>query len=182
MGAFPRSYKDETGKALIQGLLNKNRCSRLGTGVRGWGEIKRSTFFLVGVSGDLFSCIAGRELKAPIIPEAERYCDEQKLLEKVTLSDAEEFWDGARSEEREKVNATFKQFDGNGDGKITRRELGRVLQKLDRTYYTNEVVDHLLTSMDLNHDGFVDYNEFLSWIFTPEARSVRSAVDLDIHG
>eukprot|EP00927_Polykrikos_kofoidii_P002953 TRINITY_DN11174_c0_g1_i1.p1 TRINITY_DN11174_c0_g1~~TRINITY_DN11174_c0_g1_i1.p1 ORF type:complete len:1416 (+),score=263.14 TRINITY_DN11174_c0_g1_i1:217-4248(+) len=86
--AFPDKYQDLAGRRIMTAWLCKQPEKRLGVGPEGWEDIKNDAYFNEGVSGNLFSKIMGREIEAPIIP-TEHYTDE-KQLESVTLSDAEE--------------------------------------------------------------------------------------------
>ncbi|KAK9057830.1 hypothetical protein SSX86_022668 [Deinandra increscens subsp. villosa] len=66
-------------------------------------------------------------------------------------------------EERDEADLTeaFKVFDENGDGFISAVELQKVLGKLGFTE-ANEMgrVKMMISSVDLNHDGRVDFSEF----------------------
>lgn len=59
------------------------------------------------------------------------------------------------------LNEAFKVFDENGDGFISASELQKVLGKLGFTE-ANEMgrVKMMISSVDLNHDGRVDFSEF----------------------
>lgn len=50
-------------------------------------------------------------------------------------------------------------FDKNGDGKITRKELGESLQDLGIFISDKELIQ-MIEKMDGNRDGFVDIDEF----------------------
>jgi len=174
---FPSWYRDADGRELMAGLLTKEPHFRLGAGLGGISLIKESPFF-GGPSECLFDRIIGREMQPPVVPRCEQYSNEHQLNDTVTLSDSEEL--GSEGKQG-KIATAFRRFDLNGDGKITPQELGRVLQRLDGEFYTDSVVSQLLKTMDENHDGFINYEEFLRWIFTKDARPLRNAVDLDIH-
>lgn len=174
---FPSWYRDSEGRELMAGLLTKEPHLRLGAGLGGISLIKDSPFF-GGPSECLLDQIIGREMQPPLVPRFEQYSNERQLLDTVSLSDSEELGTEGK---HGKITAAFRRFDLNGDGKITPRELGRVLQRLDGQYYTDRVVSQLLQTMDQNQDGYIDYEEFLRWIFTSDARPLRDAVDLDIH-
>ncbi|XP_076893851.1 calcium-binding protein CAST-like [Bidens hawaiensis] len=66
-------------------------------------------------------------------------------------------------EDREEADLTeaFKVFDENGDGFISAMELQKVLGKLGFTE-ANEMgsVKMMISSVDVNHDGRVDFSEF----------------------
>jgi len=59
---------------------------------------------------------------------------------------------------------TFKNFDKNGDGKITAVELEKVFRQLD-TSMTSDQVATLFAKADQNRDGVIDYREFVEWLF-----------------
>merc|ERR550537_180457 len=76
---FPPKYNDSAGKKLMQALLERNPSTRLGAGVHGFADIKSNKYFKVGVSGDLFSKIIGREIEAPVVPGGDTYSDLKDL-------------------------------------------------------------------------------------------------------
>jgi calcium-dependent protein kinase len=57
---------------------------------------------------------------------------------------------------------TFSQFDKNGDGKLTAMELKAGISKIPGCTMTEEDVDNLMTVMDSNRNGFIDYTEFIA--------------------
>lgn len=63
----------------------------------------------------------------------------------------------------ENVVATFKRFDKNGDGVITKEEMHNVFSKVAPDL-TNEQVGTLLCMADLNGDGKIQYTEFVDWL------------------
>jgi len=63
----------------------------------------------------------------------------------------------------EHVKETFKAWDVNGSGRISRKELGHVLQRLCPSI-TDLDMERLFQAMDSNRDGGIDYDEFISWI------------------
>lgn len=86
---FPSRYRDHHGRALMQGLLNRQPKKRLGAGIHGYEDVKNADFFKVGHTGStLFNKIMGRELDPPVIPRGETYCNPDDV--QVALSDAEE--------------------------------------------------------------------------------------------
>mmetsp|Transcript_170153 Transcript_170153/g.545657 ORF Transcript_170153/g.545657 Transcript_170153/m.545657 type:complete len:917 (+) Transcript_170153:125-2875(+) len=86
---FPTRYKDAAGKAMIQGLLNRQPKKRLGAGLQGFEDVKNIEFFkLNGSTSELFNKIMGRELEPPVIPSGETYCNPDEF--EGTLSDAGE--------------------------------------------------------------------------------------------
>uniref|UniRef100_A0A7S4RK42 cGMP-dependent protein kinase n=1 Tax=Alexandrium monilatum TaxID=311494 RepID=A0A7S4RK42_9DINO len=177
---FCERYADVAGKKLLQGLLNKDPQARLGAGVNGLEDVKSAKYFRVGVSGDLFSMILGREVTPPVVPEGEQYSRERELNEQVSLSDADDL--GSENDGMDKPLAVFRKFDVNGDGKISRNELAKVLHGLDPSTFTEGAVSQLIGAADTNNDGYISFSEFLRWIASEDAEPVRMAVDSDLLG
>mmetsp|Transcript_47160 Transcript_47160/g.85143 ORF Transcript_47160/g.85143 Transcript_47160/m.85143 type:complete len:611 (+) Transcript_47160:142-1974(+) len=76
---------------------------------------------------------------------------------------------------------TFRRFDANKDGLISREELRRVLCSLDAAHFNEETVDKVLSNADTNADGKIQYEEFVSWVMkeTPaeDPEGDRAAID-----
>jgi len=86
---FPTRYRDQTGQALVQGLVCRQPKKRLGSGLQGYDEVKSAEYFKVGHSDlSLFNKIMGRELEPPVVPAAETYCGRDGP--ETNLSDAED--------------------------------------------------------------------------------------------
>jgi len=178
--AFPQGFGDEAAKNLIGGLLTRERSLRAGAGLSGWEEVKSHIFFLDASA--LFSRIAAREVKPPIVPSGELYPDEAWLAKNASLSDSEELGgSGTRDSKRHKLVQVFKRFDVNGDGRIGRDELGTILHSLGKAVFTPEEVDKMLDIVDTNKDGYIDYAEFSQWIFSNSADAFRNAVGLNVY-
>jgi len=71
---------------------------------------------------------------------------------------------GSMDTEYDCVSAVFRLWDRNGDGLITKKELKTVLAKTCPEMSTSQV-DTLCLHMDRNKDGFIDYSEFLEFLF-----------------
>mmetsp|Transcript_103700 Transcript_103700/g.274168 ORF Transcript_103700/g.274168 Transcript_103700/m.274168 type:complete len:618 (-) Transcript_103700:395-2248(-) len=87
---------------------------------------------------------------------------------------------------------TFKKFDKNGDGLISRDELVMVFKALAGSKFEDKDVDTLMVAADLNKDGKIQYKEFVSWVMadkkrkagppkaaSPDAIEKRGTIDLD---
>jgi len=59
---------------------------------------------------------------------------------------------------------TFKKFDANGDGNISRDELQRVLGAISGSQFDDDAVNALLLASDTNKDGLIQYEEFVAWV------------------
>lgn len=72
----------------------------------------------------------------------------------------------------------FKMFDLNGDGKISRVELGTVLRSLGETL-TDTDVEHMIRDADVNGDGEIDLEEFIN-LNTSSADIEKATVSSDL--
>eukprot|EP00408_Alexandrium_pacificum_P059099 CAMPEP_0171174908 /NCGR_PEP_ID=MMETSP0790-20130122/10964_1 /TAXON_ID=2925 /ORGANISM="Alexandrium catenella, Strain OF101" /LENGTH=428 /DNA_ID=CAMNT_0011639785 /DNA_START=147 /DNA_END=1430 /DNA_ORIENTATION=+ len=74
-------------------------------------------------------------------------------------------------DKRGKIADSFKRFDKNGDGVISKVELKEVLvaisQKSGRSGMTDDHIDKLIEVIDVNGDGYIDYEEFADWVTHP---------------
>ena len=76
------------------------------------------------------------------------------------------------SQEESDLNEAFKVFDEDGDGYISARELQVVLGKLGLAE-AKEIgrVEQMITSVDSNNDGLVDFFEFKDMMRSVVVRS-----------
>merc|ERR1712232_1239159 len=75
-------------------------------------------------------------------------------------------WESFRR--KEKIISTFKGWDINGDGFISKEELQRVMRLLG---VADEHIDKIFAAADTNADGAIDYAEFVHWLFYGSAIS-----------
>ncbi|KAG9443368.1 hypothetical protein H6P81_014708 [Aristolochia fimbriata] len=87
----------------------------------------------------------------------------------VTAEELEQFcrgWAGAEvveEEEDEELEAeAFRVFDADGDGRISKEELGEALKKLGHAREGDdpELCARMISAVDENGDGYVDFKEF----------------------
>jgi len=62
------------------------------------------------------------------------------------------------------LRALFRAFDIDGNGLISRKELHVVFAK-SCPHFSKKQVDVILDIMDVNHDGHVDYDEFVDFLW-----------------
>lgn len=65
----------------------------------------------------------------------------------------------------EEIISKFKHFDVNGDGKIDKKELEKILRGVDPKKWSKKEVGRLFRYMDESEDGALDYAEFVKWCF-----------------
>eukprot|EP00927_Polykrikos_kofoidii_P046948 TRINITY_DN41052_c0_g1_i1.p1 TRINITY_DN41052_c0_g1~~TRINITY_DN41052_c0_g1_i1.p1 ORF type:complete len:743 (-),score=110.41 TRINITY_DN41052_c0_g1_i1:120-2348(-) len=65
------------------------------------------------------------------------------------------------------LKAAFEAWDEDGNGTITRSELGGILSRLGT--FSSDEVDRILLEADKNGDGVIDYQEFVEWLAAPAA-------------
>jgi len=183
---FPSKYTDAAGKKLIKGMLERDVAQRDGVkGSNGWEEIKANHFFKKGVSGNLFNQISGREIVAPINCAAETYSDEAEMADMgCSLSDSEELGKDESADVGCRVLVAFKKFDLNGDGKIDTDELTKVLCALNPKVFTDKMISQIMAAADTDHNGQLDYEEFVAWVFSDQdmdlINAFKEVIELDI--
>lgn len=87
---------------------------------------------------------------------------ETKADTKVDAKDAKEL-----KKKEAMIVDTFKKFDKNQDGVISRSELTAVFKALGGGKFSDSDIDALMTAADTNKDGKIQYNEFVSWVMSP---------------
>eukprot|EP00929_Paragymnodinium_shiwhaense_P114258 TRINITY_DN825_c0_g2_i1.p1 TRINITY_DN825_c0_g2~~TRINITY_DN825_c0_g2_i1.p1 ORF type:complete len:750 (-),score=267.75 TRINITY_DN825_c0_g2_i1:151-2400(-) len=76
---------------------------------------------------------------------------------------------GSAGDDNKKVLETFKEFDKDGNGSITKEELSSVLICLDPGYWDEDNIDALLAHVDTNRDGVIGFEEFCAWVLGADA-------------
>jgi len=78
------------------------------------------------------------------------------------------------------LTATFKVFDRDGDGKISKIELVAVLSSLDdgRNVLKDSEVDEMMMRADADGDGFIDLDEFIRFNTTKSTSSAANSAEL----
>ena len=61
---------------------------------------------------------------------------------------------------KENIDAAFRTFDADGNGKITKDELQAVFAAGKAGSATTEVWERIMADVDKNGDGEIDYEEF----------------------
>jgi len=61
------------------------------------------------------------------------------------------------------LHASFQRADRNGNGKLSRPELGLVLRRVLNTLRAEDIED-IIRSADSDEDGAINYQEFVAWL------------------
>jgi len=64
------------------------------------------------------------------------------------------------------ITDVFERYDMDGDGTIDRKELAVLMQRSNQEAWTDDRLDLLLSQVDTNKDGRIDFEEFLAWVFS----------------
>ncbi|CAK9074259.1 unnamed protein product [Durusdinium trenchii] len=75
------------------------------------------------------------------------------------MAEAEE-----KAKDGQSIIEIFKKFDTNSDGVISKEELTQLLNALGPEMFTKDSLETLLSAMDSNNDGKVQYAEFVHWL------------------
>mmetsp|Transcript_74093 Transcript_74093/g.176487 ORF Transcript_74093/g.176487 Transcript_74093/m.176487 type:complete len:388 (+) Transcript_74093:125-1288(+) len=80
---------------------------------------------------------------------------------------------------KHRVIATFRDWDENGDGSISLEELQDVLGQLG---LSDDETKAIFETIDLNHDGSMNYAEFVSWLFGAAATQLPGGSEKKLWG
>lgn len=72
----------------------------------------------------------------------------------------------ASGSHKDRILASFKKFDLNGDGVIDKDELKEILQAVGLPL---AIIDPVFEKADANKDGKIDFKEFVDWIFADKS-------------
>lgn len=86
---------------------------------------------------------------------------------------------GHSEEDIEQVRTLFKQWDLNNDGGVTVSELKRIINRLDPNF-PDQDLSRMFNAADLNHDGKIDVDEFITWIFASEQNVQELMPSVDV--
>eukprot|EP00928_Gymnodinium_smaydae_P063564 TRINITY_DN47107_c0_g1_i2.p1 TRINITY_DN47107_c0_g1~~TRINITY_DN47107_c0_g1_i2.p1 ORF type:complete len:1081 (+),score=138.48 TRINITY_DN47107_c0_g1_i2:349-3243(+) len=72
------------------------------------------------------------------------------------------------------IVATFRKFDADGDGLISRAEMKSLFCKLK---FTEGDTDTLFDAIDTNKDRMISYHEFVNWLVRPDESTQNTKTD-----
>ncbi len=75
------------------------------------------------------------------------------------------------------VEETFNKLDVDGDGQISKNELGRLLEGLD-VHVMEDSINGLMHELDKNGDGIITFDEFSLWYLRSEQRILNELKSL----
>jgi calcium-dependent protein kinase len=85
-------------------------------------------------------------------------------------------------EEFKEMKNLFIKFDSNCDGKLTKEELSLGFKKYRQIKLSEDELDSLMTNVDMDKSGFIEYEEFLTATFNPDIllteRNLKCAFNL----
>lgn len=76
---------------------------------------------------------------------------------------------------QEFMHAMFVRADVNGNGTLSRPELGSMLRKVFNTLTFDEI-EQMMQEIDLNETGDIDYKEFISWLHNSAPETIQVAM------
>jgi len=84
----------------------------------------------------------------------------------------------ATEADKARIIEQFRLFDQDGNGGIDKDEMAMVLQVLEPDVWTDKQIKKLFKQADLNKDGKIQIEEFVSWAFaeTPMSEELRTTM------
>jgi len=78
------------------------------------------------------------------------------------------------------LKETFSSYDKDGDGKISKKELGELLSNsLPQAKATETELEDMINEVDVDGDGVIDFGEFLSMMSRHnEEKELKAAFDM----
>jgi len=70
--------------------------------------------------------------------------------------------DAPSDEQIAEIREIFKHFDNDGNGTMEARELAKLLTTLGGDDAADEL-DAAMEALDVDHNGTIDFNEFVAW-------------------
>jgi len=81
----------------------------------------------------------------------------------------------AEAKQANLIMGVFRQWDTDGSGSITRKELKKVMRSL-MGRMSEEDIDVLMDEADTNRNGLIDLEEFTAWLMKPAKESTGKAI------
>ncbi|KAF5287613.1 hypothetical protein FQA39_LY15816 [Lamprigera yunnana] len=104
-----------------------------------------------------------------------KVCNSVRVMpEQTTLKVCNKYPEVSKSQMKE-FREAFRLFDKDGDGSITKEELGRVMRSLGQFARTEEL-QQMLQEVDVDGDGNVSFEEFVEIAWTASAGADRDPV------
>ena len=81
-------------------------------------------------------------------------------------------------EQKKELQDVFDQFDKDKDGKISAKELENAMQSMGQTP-TGEEINEMMREVDLNQDGKIDFDEFMSLMIksSPDTQTEEEVIN-----
>lgn len=75
------------------------------------------------------------------------------------------------------IDHLYISLDVNGEGKINEAALYRALFAAKKGHITHEEVNNILNVLDVNHDGYIDRDEFKNYMLDQIKNDILNAED-----
>ena len=75
----------------------------------------------------------------------------------------------------------FLVLDKSGDGRLSKEEMKQGLEQFKRTTISEKEMDELFTIMDADHNGYIDYGEFLSAAINEEVLKSEELIQISFN-